>query len=178
MMPKINSILIASLALANALPLFAQEHDHNHDHGATAKQENHAGHDHGHGHEHESDKKVGPNSGKVITSVTPNFELFVQDDRKVRITFLDEEGKAIAPAEQKINGIGGSRSDPTRMQFEQQGDVLVSDLAVPEGSTVPLIIRIQPSPDAQWITERISINMAQCPTCDYKEYACVCGHDE
>lgn len=164
---KIKSILL-SLALCGAFTLNAQQ-----DHSAHA----HEGQDHGEnaGHAHES-AKAGPNGGKVIHSVQPHFELFIQDDRKVRITFLGEDDKPITPAGQIVSGIGGSRSDPTKLSFTESNGVLLSHAPLPEGNTVPLIIRIQTKADSKVVTERININMAQCPTCAYKEYACVCDH--
>ncbi len=134
------------------------------------------GHDHGHDHgEHaEAAKQAGPNGGKVIHSVEPHYELFVMEDRRVKITFLGEDGKGVAPGAQVVSGIGGDRSNPTKFAFAKDGDSLVSDKPLPKGTVVSLVLRVKPAADAKTVTERLSLNLADCPGCDYKEYACTC----
>jgi hypothetical protein len=42
--------------------------------------------------DHDHDKKeAGPNGGRLLTALDPHAEFFVTADRKVQITFLDEE---------------------------------------------------------------------------------------
>ncbi|WP_309383682.1 hypothetical protein [Cerasicoccus frondis] len=159
-----QKILILALALGGALAVNAQ-HDHDHDH---------SGHDH-HGHAAEA-PKAGPNGGKVIHATEPHFELFMQDDRKVRVTFLDEADKPMAHEGATVSAIGGDRSKPTRMSFEYADGVYVSTEPLPDGANVPLILRVKPDAKSKTATERININLSQCPTCEYKEYACICGH--
>ena len=160
------------VALAFSTPfLGAEEDDHKgHDHA-----EEHAGDDH-EGHDHGDAKKGGPNGGRILTEVEPHAELFVTEDRKIQITFLDNEGKKSEPAEQKVTLIGGERSAPTRMKFELKDGVLISDKALPAGDNIPVIIQVKVTPDAKTETIRFNLNLEECPTCDYLEYACICDH--
>ncbi|MGE9294735.1 MAG: hypothetical protein ACQKBV_00390 [Puniceicoccales bacterium] len=123
-----------------------------------------------------NETKAGPNGGKVIKSVEPHYEFFVQPDRKVRITFLNEAGQPIAADGQSVTAIGGSRSNPTQLSFAEEGDVLVSESVLPDGNNVPLILSVQTKGADRPVRERIYVNMSDCGSCDYKEYACVCGH--
>jgi len=126
----------------------------------------------------EEKMKAGPNGGKILHSVEPHVEFFVTKDRKIQFTALSEDGKAIPIAGQSISIIGGSRANPTRISFKKEGDILVSDIAVPEGNMLPLVIQIKTTPESKTVIEKFNLNLSDCPTCDYLEYACICGHDE
>lgn len=121
-------------------------------------------------------KKAGPNGGRIFASVTPHVEFFVTTERKIQFTFLDEHGKAIAPSGQSVTVTTGDRSAPTVLKFNRQADVLLSDLAVPEGRNVPAVVQITPAPGATVVVERLNINLAVCSECKHAEYACTCGH--
>ena len=150
--------LAAVIGIALAPALIAQEHDH-------AEHAEHA------------EKKAGPSGGRVITSVEPHFEFFVTPERKLKITFLDDAGKAIAVKDQVITAIGGERSKPTRFAFAKDGDALVSDNPLPDGKLVPIILQVKVTPDAKSVTERFTVNLNDCPGCEHQEYACTCDHE-
>lgn len=123
------------------------------------------------------EKKVaGPHGGRVLTGVSPRVEFFVLADRKVQLTFLDESGKAIAPAGQSATVISGDRSAPTTLTFTRQGDALVSNVPLPEGRIVRTVVQLTPTPGATAVVERFNVNLATCPECKHAEYACTCGH--
>lgn len=129
----------------------------------------------GKGHSH-AKKEAGPNGGRIITAVEPHAEFFVTADRKVQITFLGKDGKAIAPAEQVIAITTGERSAPVKMTFTKTGAAFVSEQAVPEGNNFPLVLQIKPTPDAKAAVERFTLNLSVCPECKLGEYACICDH--
>lgn len=129
-----------------------------------------------HDHKHEK-KEDGPNGGRLITSVDPHFEFFVTAERKVKITFVGEDKKAIAPAEQAITAVGGDRANPTKLTFTKEGDALISDKALPDAKEQPIVLQIKTTKDAKTVTEKFNVNLAECPECKHKEYACVCEHD-
>lgn len=156
--------LIAALGLMVIPAAYAEE----------KKADGHAGHDHG-DHVH-VEKKAGPNGGRVIDAVEPHVEFFVMPDRKLKLTFLGEDGKAVAAKEQSATAVGGDRSKPTRIKFAKQGDALVSDVVLPDGKMVPLILQFKVTPDAKTVTVKFTVNLSQCSGCDYLEYACTCAH--
>ncbi len=159
--------LLILLTILGAPLAFA---DDTHDHSKESKEE-HAGHDHDHG------KKIaGPNGGRIVTAVEPHFEFFVTPERKVKITFLGEDNKPVPVKEQTLTAIGGDRANPTRLAFAKDGDSLLSDKALPEGKMIPIILRMKTAPDAKPVTERFTVDMSDCPTCEHKEYACTCDH--
>lgn len=129
-------------------------------------------------HDHEHAAKAGPTGGKLITEVEPHVEFFVNKDKKVEIRFIDDDMKVVAPGEQVITVILGDRSAPTKLAFTKDGDKLISDKAIPEGADLPTVVQIKAKPDDKAVTEKFNLNLAQCPTCKNKEYACTCAHGE
>ncbi len=129
----------------------------------------------GPGHSHEK-KEAGPNGGRIITTVTPHAEFLVTPDRKVKITFLGEDGKVVPPSDQVVTVTTGERSAPVKLVFSKQGDSLISDGVIPEGSMFPTVIQIKATPDSETATARFNLNMANCPGCQKPEYACTCAH--
>lgn len=129
------------------------------------------GHDHG--------KRIaGPNGGRVLTAVEPHLEFFVTRDRTVKITAVDDAGKAAPLAEQTVHVTGGSRANPTRLSFTREGDSLVSDKPFPPGNDFPVVVQIKPTPHAKSVFEKFNLNLNECPTCEHQEYACTCTHGD
>lgn len=122
-------------------------------------------------------KETGPNGGRVVTSVTPHYEFFVTPEKKVKITFLGEDGKAVPAKDQVITAVGGDRAAPTKMTFAKDGDSLLSDKPLPEGKELPIVVQVKVTPDAKTATEKFTVNMAKCPECQHAEYACTCEHE-
>lgn len=152
-LPVISFLLVGALWAPLSLPA---EEDPHHDHS---------------GHAH-----AGPNGGRILHSVEPHLEFLVLEDRKIQLTFLDDHGKAVPASGQVVTAIGGDRSNPTRMNFSVENGTLISDLPLPEGENLPIVLQIKPAPDAEMVLERFNVNLAQCPTCEFKEYACICEH--
>ena len=154
-------------------------HDHDKD-----EHKDHKGHDHGadehkdHDHANHSKKVAGPNGGRIITTVDPHAEFFVTEDRKVRITFLGENNKAIAVAAQFVSIVCGDRSNPTNLTLVKEADglSLLSSGTLPADKSFPAIVTFKATPDATPVFARFTVNLADCPTCKYKEYACTCDH--
>lgn len=164
-MIKITSVTLTAMALLTPY-LFAQENGHE-------------GHDHDDHSEkaHDNVKQMaGPNEGRILTSTEPHVEFFVTPERKVKITFLDQDGKVLPLEGQTVSAIGGDRSSPTRMVFAKEGESFVSDKALPEGKLVPIILQIKTAPDADNVTEKFNVDFSDCPTCKHVEYACTCEH--
>lgn len=183
----ILSLLLAAGAFALLPVSCTDDHDdHDHEHG-DHESEAHKDHDHSEkgdsasageeGHDHDHGKiEDGPNGGRLLTVVEPHLEFFVTEDRKVQITSVNDDEKAQPIGEQVVKVIGGDRSNPTRMSFSRQGDVLLSDIAFPEGNDFPVVVQIKTTPDGDTVTEKFNLNLEQCPECPNKEYACTCDH--
>jgi hypothetical protein len=174
---KLKNILpIAASAFAiTATPfVLADEKEKDHDHKEHADHKDHDHDDH-EGHDH-GEKMAGPNGGRILTEIEPHLEFFVTKDRKVKISAVDDHGKAIPLAKQSVDVIAGDRKNPIRMKFKKDGNSLVSDKAFPEGNDFPVIVSIKVSEDAKKVREKFNLNLRDCPTCDYLEYACTCDH--
>lgn len=121
-------------------------------------------------------KEAGPNGGRILTKADPHVEFFVTKDRRIQFTFLDDHHKPVAPAGQTVTVTTGSRSAPTVLSFSRQGNVLLSDAALPAGNNLPGVIQLKPAPDAKEVVEKFNINLATCGECKHAEYACICDH--
>lgn len=129
----------------------------------------------GPGHAHEK-KESGPNGGRLITTVSPHAEFLVTPERKVKITFVDDGGKVVPPSDQIVTVTTGERSAPVKLTFTKEGDSLISDGVVPEGTMFPTVVQIKASADSETSTARFNLNMANCSGCQKPEYACTCAH--
>ncbi|MEO0017455.1 MAG: hypothetical protein RLZZ522_738, partial [Verrucomicrobiota bacterium] len=125
------------------------------------------------GHDH-AKKVAGPNGGLIITAVEPHCELLVTPERKLKITFLGADGKAVALKAESLTGTGGDRTKPTKFTFVKVGESLVSEQPLPAGESIPLILQIKTAADAKPVTKRVALNLAHCPGCNLAEYACTC----
>lgn len=121
-------------------------------------------------------KIAGPNGGRLITSVEPNFEFLIQEDRKVRLTFVDGNARPIDVASLSVSLLCGDRMSPTKLAFAQAGDVLLSDKPLPEGNMLPVVLTIQTTPNGDPVYEKFNADFSTCGGCRFVEYACVCGH--
>lgn len=120
--------------------------------------------------------EAGPNGGKILTAIEPHAEFFVTADRRVQITFLGGDGKAIAPAAQTVIVTTGDRTAPTKLTFVKSGDALVSEQAIPEGNNLPTVVQIKVTPEARAAVAKFNLTLAKCPGCKLPEYACTCAH--
>ena len=187
---KVTQLKLLAIAFAAIYGLAScggdkhDDHDHN-EHAEHSDGDDHEGHDHDDHEDHEHDdhdghdhEKIiaGPNGGRVLTAVEPHAEFFVTDERKVQIAFVDDDLKPVAAADQTVSVIAGDRSNPTNLSFAKSGDVLISDKVLPSGNDFPVVVQIKTDAGAETVRERFNLNLADCPTCDYKEYACTCAH--
>ncbi len=126
-------------------------------------------------HSHKK-KEAGPNGGRLVTSIKPHAEFFLTPERKVQITFVGEDGKAVAPEEQVVVVTTGQRSAPVKMTFAKMGETLLSEQVVPDGESLPVVVQIKSTPDAKAVVEKFNLNLSVCPGCSLAEYACTCDH--
>ena len=119
---------------------------------------------------------VGPNKGRLITTVEPRAEFFVTAERKVQITFVDKDGKAIAPAAQVVTVTAGERTAPTTLTFTKTGNTLLSTTTLPSGNDFPTVVQIKTTPEAKATVARFNLNLSTCEECQNPEYACTCSH--
>lgn len=128
--------------------------------------------------EHQHEKKVkGPNGGRVVTTPKFKYELLVTAEKKIKVTFLGDDYKPIASSGQAVSAVCGDRSKPTKMTFVADGSALISEQTLPEGNNTACVVQIKPQGEDKPVTERLNLNLADCPKCSSKEYACTCVHD-
>jgi hypothetical protein len=156
---KIKSLVLRFLAtLALSLPAAAADKKHD---PST--------------HTHEK-RDAGPNGGRIIATVHPRAEFFVTAERKIQITFLDQAGKAIAPADQIVTVTTGDRAAPKTLTFAKAGNTLLSTTALPAGNDLPAVVQIKAGPAGKTITAKFTLDLSKCGGCKLAEYACICAH--
>lgn len=172
-MIKLNywTVILAVLALLGCAESDSHvatnsEPDHDHEHHLEGEEEH---------HDHELGTP-GPNGGRILTSVTPNVEFLVLEDRRIQLTPVDENAEPIPLNELQFSLIGGDRQDPTEMAFAPKDQTMISDAVLPEGNMIPVVLTITPASGEEPVVERFNIDFSICPDCDLQEYACICAH--
>lgn len=118
----------------------------------------------------------GPKGGKLLENTSPRAEFFVEKDRKVTITFYDENLKPVPAAEQTATVIAQAKSGKQTLEFEKKDGALVSKTPLPEGDGYVVVVQLQAKPDARPQNFRIQYDTHICGGCKRAEYACTCGH--
>jgi len=116
--------------------------------------------------------QAGPNGGRVLKKTETHLEYFVTADRKVQITALDKDHKAIPMGDQLVTVSAGDETNLIELTFEKQGDLLISNVALPEGDDFPVTVQVKVSADAETVTEKFTMDFSPCEDCDYLAYVC------
>lgn len=167
---RLISLFAAALFACVAPTAVFADAGHDHDHEAPAAQAPEKA---------EAQKPAGPNGGRILAELKPRVELWVTPERMVRLTFLDEAGKAApVPAGAVAAMMTGDRAAPVTLAFavDEKVGALVSKTALPDGKNMPAILSVQAGADAKPARARLQLNLAICGGCDLPEYACTCGH--
>jgi hypothetical protein len=152
--------------------------------GGGSHAHDHSGHDHSaHDHSGQSNKAVskknqaGPNGGKIFTSKNYSFEFFVTASRHIQVSFLNSTQQVIPAEGQSMTVICGDRMNPTTLKFKIQTDgTLLSEQPLPDGNNIPVLLNIATKAGSAMSRERLNVNLSNCGSCSFKEYACTCGH--
>jgi hypothetical protein len=132
------------------------------------------------------DKKAtpGPKGGRVLATEPLQAEFFVQPDKRVSITFYDENMKPVAPSEQVVKVIAEAPSGKATLEFEKTSDGFVSTAPLPEGEGYRVVVQIKPAANIKPQNFRIDYHNEICGECKFPEYACICedhsgaGHEK
>ena len=166
------------LTLGFNTALFAEEDHKGHDHKEHAhSEEKHKGHDCDGEHAHDAEAAA-PNNGKVLKELEPHVELVVTEDNKLQIFILGENEKVVAPNGESFSAIAGERQSPTMLKFEVKEESFISNIPLPEGKNFPVILTFKATEDGKKQRAKFNLNLNDCPTCDFKEYACTCDHGD
>lgn len=141
----------------------------------VSAQDGHSEHDHAQSESEHLEAKAGPNGGRIIYELEPHLEFFVKADRTIQISALNEKGEAIPVENLSAQLVGGSRAKPVLMKFVKKGPILISDKALPEMAITPVVLTFS-NAESERVRVKFNVNLSECGSCDYKEYACICGH--
>jgi len=125
-------------------------------------------HDHAH--------KATPKGGRLLDKTEPHAEFVVEKDRRVTINFYNHDLKPVAVTSQSVTVIADAKSGKTTLEFEKQGDALVSKTKLPEGDGYNVIVQFKQSAEAKPMNIRFKLDLHICGGCKRAEYGCTCGH--
>jgi hypothetical protein len=125
-----------------------------------------------------ADEKIipGPKGGKLLENPSPRAEFFIDKERKVVITFYDDNLKAIAVGEQIAAMIIQPPQVRQTIEFEKKDGALASKAPLPEGDDYAVVLQLKVKPGEPSQNFRIVIDTHPCSECKRPAYACVCGH--
>lgn len=125
-----------------------------------------------------AEKKIvgGPKGGRLLDSEPLRAEFFIEKDRRVTITFYDQNLKPVAAGEQTVGIIAEPKSGKTKLEMEMKGDALMSKTPLPEGENYNVVVQIKSTPEAKPKNFRIALDTHTCGECQRAEYACTCEH--
>jgi hypothetical protein len=116
------------------------------------------------------------NGGRIVQQASVHFEFFLRPDSLAQITFLDANQQVIPVQQQSVSLVGGNRLDPVRINFVAQAGHLLSERPLPLMRRMPVVLQIQNTPQSEKVYEKFYLDLSNCSSCDFQEYACICGH--
>ena len=125
-----------------------------------------------------ADRKVeaGPKGGRILDKTSPKAEFYVEKDRTVTIVFYDGNLKLVPAADQTVTIIADAKSGKAKLEFEKNGDALVSTTKLPEGEGYNVVVQFKQTADAKPQNLRFKLELHDCAGCKRAEYACTCDH--
>lgn len=108
---------------------------------------------HGHGHHHH-----GPNGGRLLLKASPDIEFKVTGDRRVELYAVNIKNEIVPIEKQEVKVTAGPRSKPVHLTFSKDGGKLVSDVALPEGDDIPVVLEIVVKPGGTTLVEKFVLS--------------------
>lgn len=123
-----------------------------------------------------ADKKHlgGPKGGRFLEKTEPKAEFYVEKDHTVSITFYDAAGKPVPATAQSVTVVADAKDGKAKVEFEKQGDLLVSKSKLPEGDGYNVVVQFKQTTDAKPQNFRFKYEAHTCGTCKRAEYSCIC----
>jgi len=121
---------------------------------------------------------AGPKGGKIITDAAPHAEFFVEKDRKVTITFYDQNLKPVPPTGQVVTAVAEAKTGRVGLEFTPKAGALGSNVALPKGDDYTVVLQVRETATARPKIYRVEFHDEVCKACKRAEYACTCDdHD-
>ena len=117
---------------------------------------------------------VGPKGGKIVTTDAPHVEFFVEKDRKVTVTFYDQNLKPLALTGQVVTAVAEAKTGKVGLEFAAKGGALGSNVALPKGDDYMVVLQVRDTASARPKIYRVLFHAEICKECKLAEYACVC----
>ena len=117
-----------------------------------------------------------PKGGRVLDKTLPHAEVVIEKDRSVTINFYSEVMKPVAATTQGVTVIADAKSGKATLQFEKNGDSLVSKTKLPDGEGYNIVVQFKQTADAKPLNLRFKLDTHTCGECKRAEYACTCDH--
>lgn len=116
----------------------------------------------------------GPKGGRILTTEAPHAEFFVEQDRKVVVSFYDQALQPVALSGRTVSATAEAKSGKKTLEFVDQNGALVSKTALPEGDNYTVVVQIRDTANARPKNYRVLFHDEICGECQRAEYACTC----
>ena len=125
---------------------------------------------------HDPKRLATPKGGRLLEKTEPRAEFVVEKDRSVTINFYREDMKPVPATTQNVTVIADAKEGKAKLEFEKNGDSLVSKTKLPEGNGYNVVVQFKQTASAKPQNFRLKLDLAICGECKRAEYACICGH--
>lgn len=119
---------------------------------------------------------AGPKGGKIVTTAAPHAEFFVEKDRKVTVTFYDQNLKPLALTGQVVTAVAEAKTGKVGLEFAAKGGALVSNVSLPKGDDYTVVLQVRDTASARPKIYRVEFHDEICTECKRAEYACTCDN--
>lgn len=93
----------------------------------------------------------------MLLKASPDIEFKVTEGRKVELYAINIKNEIVPMEKQEVKVTAGPRSKPVHMTFTKDGDKLVSDVALPEGDDIPVVLEIIVKPGGPTLVEKFVV---------------------
>lgn len=118
--------------------------------------------------------EAGPRKGRILNVEGPKAEFYVESDRTISIAFYDDAKKQVPADAQIITATAEAPAGKKKLEFEKNGDLLVSKEPLPEGENYNVVVQAKANAEAKSKNFRIKLDLSHCAGCGNQEYACTC----
>ena len=77
---------------------------------------------------------------------------------------------------QSATVIANAKEGKATLDFEKNGDTLVSKTKLPEGEGYNVVVQFKQTAEAKPVNLRFKLDLNTCGECKRAEYACICDH--
>lgn len=119
---------------------------------------------------------AGPKGGRLLNVASHHAEFLVTPERKVEITFYDEDLKPVVHGAHKATVIAEAPGGRQTLNLTETPHGFASVDPLPAGEPYRVVVQFRTGPQQRAQNHRIDLSLETCGECQHAEYACICAH--